>query len=438
MTTRFKKSKAFTLIELLMVIAIIGILAALIIVSLQGATNKARDATRISDVASISKAVEMYKAENDSYPSPYNELIVAGSGIGSFLISKGYLTTVPTDRYGNGYFYSSDGLTYSISFGTLSSSKIYSKTSSGVTENGPIANLYPIWLGNTLFVLRNTTASTLDIVSPVAMDETKSIFYRFTYKKASDSNWTTVTTGDSFITNISGTYADNFTFKATAVDILGKTSRELSYTTSEVGDITIPTWCYSPPVGKANVGVNIHKINWSISKMCDPDDMFFSLKYVLRYSVTGKNEWKYYSNHIQMSQNIMYLYLSNNNYDLQVVVVDKNGNNTPSPTLNPQAGSGYDTVNLPVLPDPQITRLVTPPIVTITWTPTNYPQNVAYYYYEIVGSDLNPVQGGYWLTNTAQTVENPNVTAGTTYTINIIAVTVGNQLIIKRLTFVSP
>lgn len=63
------RNKAFTLIELLVVIAIIGILAALILVSFSGARAKARDAVRKSDLSQVKRALELYNADNGSYPS---------------------------------------------------------------------------------------------------------------------------------------------------------------------------------------------------------------------------------------------------------------------------------------------------------------------------------------------------------------------------------
>lgn len=58
----------FTIVELLIVIVVIGILAAITIVAYNGVQVKARDSTRISKVKSISKAIELYHADNGQYP----------------------------------------------------------------------------------------------------------------------------------------------------------------------------------------------------------------------------------------------------------------------------------------------------------------------------------------------------------------------------------
>lgn len=66
--------KAFTLIELLIVIAIIGLLSTLSILALNSARARARDARRVSDVKQSKTALEMYYNENDTYPGALSQL----------------------------------------------------------------------------------------------------------------------------------------------------------------------------------------------------------------------------------------------------------------------------------------------------------------------------------------------------------------------------
>ena len=77
--------RGFTLVELLVVIAIIGILASVVLVSLNGARQKARDASRVSNVRQISLALENYYDDNLAYPNATSAL------------KPDYLPEVPVD-----------------------------------------------------------------------------------------------------------------------------------------------------------------------------------------------------------------------------------------------------------------------------------------------------------------------------------------------------
>jgi general secretion pathway protein G len=68
----FQKSKGFTIVELLIVIVVIGILAAITIVAYNGIQVRARDTDRVSDIGQIRKKLEVYRAFNDSYPAAYD------------------------------------------------------------------------------------------------------------------------------------------------------------------------------------------------------------------------------------------------------------------------------------------------------------------------------------------------------------------------------
>lgn len=65
-----RSQKGFTIVELLIVIVVIGILAAIVIVAFNGITNNARDASIRSDLAGVAKKLEMAKATTGTYPFP--------------------------------------------------------------------------------------------------------------------------------------------------------------------------------------------------------------------------------------------------------------------------------------------------------------------------------------------------------------------------------
>ena len=64
-----RKTKAFTLIEMLIVIVIIGILAAALIPRLREVQGRARDTKRKVDLRTIANTLEIYMLDNASYPS---------------------------------------------------------------------------------------------------------------------------------------------------------------------------------------------------------------------------------------------------------------------------------------------------------------------------------------------------------------------------------
>lgn len=75
-----RKLTGFTLVELIVVITILVILATIAFVSLSGYSGSARDSVRTSDLANISKSLDMAFAKNGSYPSPDNSSTVAYLG----------------------------------------------------------------------------------------------------------------------------------------------------------------------------------------------------------------------------------------------------------------------------------------------------------------------------------------------------------------------
>ncbi len=62
------KKGGFTLVEVLIVVAIIGLLASVILVGLGGFRARGRDARRIADLREVQNGLELYYTKNNSYP----------------------------------------------------------------------------------------------------------------------------------------------------------------------------------------------------------------------------------------------------------------------------------------------------------------------------------------------------------------------------------
>lgn len=62
-------NKGFTLIEILIVVAIIGILASIVLVNVRGFRAKGQDARRIADIRTIQNGLELYYSSEGKYPT---------------------------------------------------------------------------------------------------------------------------------------------------------------------------------------------------------------------------------------------------------------------------------------------------------------------------------------------------------------------------------
>lgn len=67
-----RKESGFTIVELLIVIVVIGILAALVVTTFSGIQKKARDSERQTDINAVHGQVEAYYAQNGKYPTLTN------------------------------------------------------------------------------------------------------------------------------------------------------------------------------------------------------------------------------------------------------------------------------------------------------------------------------------------------------------------------------
>lgn len=101
-----RKQKGFTVIEMLVVIVIIGILAAITAVSYASVQQRSRDTTRTSDIREVQKALEKYHAANGMYPSVGSDnTAYALTTLSTALVTPGYLNKIPTAPSGLAYEY---------------------------------------------------------------------------------------------------------------------------------------------------------------------------------------------------------------------------------------------------------------------------------------------------------------------------------------------
>ena len=112
-----KNKKAFTLIELLIVITIIGILAVALLPKIASGPARARDVARKADIPSISSALELYYADHGSYVSPTGTAAICTNDTTAFPLVSYFDGTVPEDPTKssaidgscNHYLYTPDG-----------------------------------------------------------------------------------------------------------------------------------------------------------------------------------------------------------------------------------------------------------------------------------------------------------------------------------------
>lgn len=108
------KQGGFTLIEIMVVVVIIGILAALVVPQIMNRPDQAKIVVAQGDIKAISAALEMYRLDNGSYPSTQQGLaaLVArptGNPVPRNWNKDGYLKQLPNDPWGNEYLYLSPG-----------------------------------------------------------------------------------------------------------------------------------------------------------------------------------------------------------------------------------------------------------------------------------------------------------------------------------------
>jgi len=110
---RWRRAAGFTLIELMVVLVIIGVLAALIVPNVLDRTDDARATAARTDVHNIMQALKLYKLDNQRFPT-------AEQGLQALIVRptappvpgnwRPYLEKLPNDPWGQPYHYLNPGV----------------------------------------------------------------------------------------------------------------------------------------------------------------------------------------------------------------------------------------------------------------------------------------------------------------------------------------
>ena len=109
-----QRQGGFTLIEIMVVVVILGILAALVVPQVMSRPDQAKVTVAQTDITAIGAALDMYKLDNGAYPSTQQGLDAlvkkpAGNPPAKNWNADGYLKKLPVDPWGNPYQYLSPG-----------------------------------------------------------------------------------------------------------------------------------------------------------------------------------------------------------------------------------------------------------------------------------------------------------------------------------------
>lgn len=116
MTTKTtgRRQSGFTLLEIMVVIVILGVLASMVVPNILGNKEQADRQKSVSDIVALENALDMYKLENNFYPSTQQGLQAlvnkpSGAPQPKSYRESGYIRRLPSDPWGNEYLMLSPG-----------------------------------------------------------------------------------------------------------------------------------------------------------------------------------------------------------------------------------------------------------------------------------------------------------------------------------------
>ena len=126
--------QGFTIVELLIVIVVIAILAAITIVAYTGIQNRAYDTAVQNDLASIGKKIELYATDNEGvYPSDLQTALLADP-LYAVSVSRDAYAQSPNATYNLTYCVNGTGTQYALAARTKAGSRYSISNVNGLTE----------------------------------------------------------------------------------------------------------------------------------------------------------------------------------------------------------------------------------------------------------------------------------------------------------------
>lgn len=109
------RQRGFTLLEIMIVVVILGVLAALVVPKVMSRPDEARQVAARQDIASIMQALKLYRLDNFRYPSTEQGLQALVSQPATEPVPPnwkggGYLDRLPKDPWGTPYQYLNPGV----------------------------------------------------------------------------------------------------------------------------------------------------------------------------------------------------------------------------------------------------------------------------------------------------------------------------------------
>jgi len=98
----FKAGRGFTMVEVIIVVAIIAILASIIMPKMTGARTRANLSACMQNIRQIAMAMEMYSNDNNGYHTPYTDGVWHSAFTPNYLIPD-YLKALPVCPTGHTY-----------------------------------------------------------------------------------------------------------------------------------------------------------------------------------------------------------------------------------------------------------------------------------------------------------------------------------------------